>query len=223
MRRQSDLGAAHVASRRKFVELAKNRVVSVHVDEENNGEYQAALRDEPVQVRRAHSDGAKEYVALREELDDATAHTFSPAYTPGLHSTAERVNRTMADAARTMLIGASLPSTSWPHGVKHAVAVHNRVPRRAAQDTPSCLLNGVRLSVKYVRVLGSTAYVVLQPAGTKLQPRTKEGVLPERSDHYVTMCCWSEETALPRASSSHDTARLTRRASWAPKALMRIA
>jgi hypothetical protein len=83
MRRQIDLGAAHVASRRKFIELSKNRVVSVHVDEENNGEYQAALPGELVQVRRVHSNEAKEVVALRKELEDATAHTLSPAYTPG--------------------------------------------------------------------------------------------------------------------------------------------
>jgi hypothetical protein len=193
------------------------------VDEENNGEYQAALPGELVQVRRVHFDGTKEYVALREELDDATAHTFSPTYTPGLHSIAERVKRTMADAARTVLIDASLSSTFWPHAVKHTVTARNRVPHHAARDTPSCLLAGVRLSAKYVRVFGSTAYVVLQPAGLKLQPRTEQGVLPERSDQYVTMCSWSEETALPRASSSHDTARLTRQASRPPKALMRMA
>jgi Reverse transcriptase (RNA-dependent DNA polymerase) len=122
---------------------------------------------------------------LREELDDATAHTLSPAYTPGLHSIAERVKRTMADAARTMLIDASLPSTFWPHGVRHAVAVRNRIPHRGTRDAPSHLLTGVRPSVKYVRVLGSTAYVVLQPAGTKLQLRTEQGVLLECLDHGV--------------------------------------
>jgi hypothetical protein len=185
MRRQIDLGAAHVASRRKFVELSKNRVVSVHVDEKCNRDYQAALRDEPVQVCRVHSDGAKEVVALRKELEDATAHTFSPAYTPGLHSIAERVNRTMADAARTMLIDASLPSTFWPHAVRHTVAVRNRVPHRGARGTPSCLLTGVRLSVKHVRVLGSITYVLLQPAGTKLQSHAEEGVLLECLDHGV--------------------------------------
>jgi hypothetical protein len=223
MRRQSDLGAAHVASRRKFIEMSRNRALTVHVDEKYNREHQATLCNESVQVRRVHFDGTKEYVALREELDDATAHTLSPAYTPGLNSIAERVNRTMTDTARTMLIDANLPSTSWPHAVRHVVAVHNRVPHRGTRDTPSCLLAGVRPSAKYVRVFGSTAYVVLQPAGLKLQPRTEQGVLPERSDHYVTMCSWSEETALPRASSSHGTARLTRRASWPPKALMRMA
>jgi hypothetical protein len=57
--------------------------VSVYVDEKYNREHQAALRNELVQVRRVHSDGAKEVVALRKELDDATAHTLSPAYTPG--------------------------------------------------------------------------------------------------------------------------------------------
>jgi hypothetical protein len=223
MRRQIDLGAAHVAFCRKFVELSKNRVVSVHVDEKCNRDYQAALRDEPVQVCRVHSDGAKEVVALRKELDDATAHTFSPTYTPGLNSIAERVKRTMADAARTVLIDASLSSTFWPHAVRHTVAARNRVPHRGTRGTPSYLLTGVRPSAKYVRVFGSTAYVVLQPAGLKLQPRTEQGVLPERSDQYVTMCSWSEETALPRASSSHDTARLTRQASRPPKALMRMA
>jgi hypothetical protein len=132
--------------------LSKSRVVSVHVDEKCNREYQPALPGELVQMRRVHSDGAKEDVALREELDDATAHTLSPAYTPGLNSIAERVNRTVTDAARTVLIDASLPSTSWPHAVKHVVAVHNRVPQRTARDAPSCLLTGVRPTVKYVRV-----------------------------------------------------------------------
>jgi hypothetical protein len=83
MRRQSDLGAAHVTFCRKFVELSKSRVVSVHVDEKYNREYQPALPGELVQVRRVHSERAKEDVALRKELDDATAHTLSPAYTPG--------------------------------------------------------------------------------------------------------------------------------------------
>jgi hypothetical protein len=86
MRRQSDLGAAHVTFRRKFIELSRSRALTVHVDEKYNREHQATLCDELVQVPRAHFDGAKEVVALRKELDDATAHTLSPAYTPGLHS-----------------------------------------------------------------------------------------------------------------------------------------
>jgi hypothetical protein len=60
----------------------------------------------------------------------------------------------MADAAHTMLIDASLPSTFWPHAVKHAVAVRNRIPHRGTRDTPSYLLTGVRPSAKYVRVFG---------------------------------------------------------------------
>jgi hypothetical protein len=91
----------------------------------------------------------------------------------------------MADAARTVLIDASLSSTFWPHAVKHTVTARNRVPHRGTRGTPSYLLTGVRLSVKYVRVLGSTARVLQPPAGTKLQPRTEQGVLLECLDHGV--------------------------------------
>jgi hypothetical protein len=199
--------------------LSKSRVVTVHIDEKNNREYQATLPGEPVQVRRAHSDGAKEDVALRKELDDATAHTFSPAYTPGLHSTAERVNRTMTDASRTVLIGATLPSTFWSHAVKHVVAVHNRVPCHATRGTPSYLLTGVRPTVKYVRVFGSTAYVLQPPAGVKRQPRTEQGVFLERLDHGVYhMLLVGGDGASPRiVESQHCTFDET---SWAPKALL---
>jgi hypothetical protein len=219
--RQSDLGAAHVAFCRKFVELSKNRVVSVHVDEKCNRDYQAALRDEPVQVCRVHSDGAKEVVALRKELDDATAHTFSPTYTPGLHSIAERVNRTMTDAARTMLIDASLPSTFWPHAVKLVVAVHNRGPHRGTLDAPSCLLTGVRLSVKYVRVLGSTACVLRQSAGGQTAATHRRGSLAGVFGSRRVPCAVGRRRrrfpAHRRVTALHV---LTRRASWPPKALM---
>jgi hypothetical protein len=219
MRRQNDLGAAHVTFRRKSIKLSKSRVVTVLVDEENNQVYQAALPGELVQVCRVHSDGAKEDVALREELDDATAHTLSPAYTPGLHSIAERVHRTVTDAARTVLIDASLSSTFWPHAVKHTVTARNRVPCHATRGTPSYLLTGVRPTVKYVRVFGSTAYVLQPPAGVKRQPRTEQGVFLERLDHGVYhVLLVGGDGASPRiVESQHCTFDET---SWAPKALL---
>jgi hypothetical protein len=113
----------------------------------------------------------------------------------------------MADAARTVLIDASLSSTFWPHAVRHTVTARNRVPHRGTRGTPSCLLAGVRPTVKYVRVWFHCMRATAVSWGSNRSRAPKRESCWSVWITACTMCCWSEETALPRASSSHSTAR----------------
>ena len=66
-----------------------------------------------------HFDGAKEYIALQNDIGGKGGlnqnKSFSPPYSTELNGIAERVNRTMVEAALSMLIQANLPSSNLVH------------------------------------------------------------------------------------------------------------
>jgi hypothetical protein len=64
------------------------------------------IEDTGIRIVRVHSDGGKEYEKL-EMLEDHLA-TCSAPYTPENNPISERGNRTLFDAARTLLIEADL-------------------------------------------------------------------------------------------------------------------
>ncbi|GKC74730.1 retrovirus-related pol polyprotein from transposon TNT 1-94, partial [Tanacetum coccineum] len=60
-------------------------------------------------------------------LDEKKAlEEFSVARTPKQNGVAERINRTLIEAARTMLAGSKLPTTFWAEAVNTACYVQNR-------------------------------------------------------------------------------------------------
>nr|GFB54575.1 hypothetical protein [Tanacetum cinerariifolium] len=68
---------------------------------------------------------------------------FSNAITPQQNGVAERRNRTLIEAARTMLADAKLPVTFWAEAVNTACYVQNRVLVNKSQNkTPYELFNG---------------------------------------------------------------------------------
>jgi hypothetical protein len=88
-------------------------------------------------IIRLHSDNAKEYEHIGVDVahkDFTTA--YAAPYTPEHNSIADRVNRTIMDPARSMLIHAGLPESLWPFAVKSVVAVRNRVPHSTTKATP---------------------------------------------------------------------------------------
>lgn len=133
-----------------------------------------------------HSDGALEYKALPNNLGGIKVNKFfSAPYTPEHNGIAERINRTIMDAARSLLIQADLPVCLWPFAVKQVLFVRNRVPHSATGQPPITLLKGERPELKHVRVFGSAAFVLQLPRRSKLEHRAKEGVLLESVEHGV--------------------------------------
>ncbi len=70
----------------------------------------------------------RDSLILARDLEIRPDQSFSAPYTLERNSIAERVNRTIVEGARSLLIQAGLPQNLWPYAMKHVVHVRNRVP-----------------------------------------------------------------------------------------------
>ena len=83
------------------------------------------------------------------------ARHFTAAYTPQQNGVAERRNRTLIEAARTMLCDSKLPVFFWAHAVDTACYVQNRVlVNKCHMKTPYEILYGHPPSVAHFKVFG---------------------------------------------------------------------
>ncbi|GJV88690.1 putative ribonuclease H-like domain-containing protein [Tanacetum coccineum] len=80
---------------------------------------------------------------------------FSVARTPQQNGVAERKNRTLIEAARTMLADSKLPTTFWAEAVNTACYVQNRVlVIKPHNKTPYELFHGRTPSLSFMRPFG---------------------------------------------------------------------
>nr|GFA78357.1 retrovirus-related Pol polyprotein from transposon TNT 1-94 [Tanacetum cinerariifolium] len=80
---------------------------------------------------------------------------FSNARTPQQNGVTKRRNRTLIEAARTMLADAKLPVTFWAEAVNTACYVQNRVLVNKSQNkTPYELFNGRTPAIGFLKPFG---------------------------------------------------------------------
>ncbi|GJS82642.1 retrovirus-related pol polyprotein from transposon TNT 1-94 [Tanacetum coccineum] len=102
---------------------------------------------------------------------------FSVARTPQQNRVAERKNRTLIEAARTMLADSLLPTTFWAEAVSTACYVQNRVlVTKPHNKTPYELLHGRPPSISFMRPFGCPVTILntLDPLG-KFDEKADEG------------------------------------------------
>ena len=99
---------------------------------------------------------------------------MSAAQTPQQNGVAERVNRTIMEAARSMLHAAGLPLSFWEYAVMTAVYLRNRSPTEALTNaTPYKAWRGEKPDLSHLRVFGCRAYMHLDKTKrSKLEPRS---------------------------------------------------
>lgn len=106
---------------------------------------------------------------LKEHLEhNGIQFQHTTPYTPEQNGVAERRNRYLVEAIRTMLIDAQLPNKYWGEAALTAVYLQNRLPTRRRSVTPYELLYKKKPSVKHLREFGWKAY-----AHTPKQKRDK--------------------------------------------------
>ena len=89
----------------------------------------------------------------------------SVPYTPEQNGLAERVNRTLIDRARTMLLHAGLEKSYWKFAVACAAHVTNRIPSSANNGrSPYELFRGQIPNLDHMRVFGCRAYAHIPDA-----------------------------------------------------------
>ena len=126
------------------------------------------------------SDNGGEYTSnVFQDLLVERGIIFSPTTprSPELNGVAERMNRTINDKARTMLIASGLPQSYWGHAVQAATHIKNRCPTRFSGITPFQGYHGTIPNVGHLRVFGCLAFANNNdPAKKKLDPRAHMGI-----------------------------------------------
>nr|GEW53079.1 hypothetical protein [Tanacetum cinerariifolium] len=85
---------------------------------------------------------------------------FSAARTPQQNCVVERRNRTLVEAARTMLTFANLPSVLWAEAITTACFTQNRsIIHKHFAKTPYELINKRKPNIKFFRVFGCRFYL----------------------------------------------------------------
>ena len=115
----------------------KKKVVTLRTD--NGGEYTSTQFEE----------------YLRAE---GIRHELTIPKTPQQNGVAERLNRTLVEMARSMLLDAKLPKKFWAEAVSTAVYLKNRSPSKLLNMTPFEIWHGRKPKVSHLRVFGSDAY-----------------------------------------------------------------
>nr|GEV83027.1 putative ribonuclease H-like domain-containing protein [Tanacetum cinerariifolium] len=88
-------------------------------------------------------------------------HQTSVAQTPEQNRVVERRNRTLVEAARTMLSAAKVPLFFWVEAMATSCFTQNRslvIPRH--EKTPYHIINDQKPSVKFFHIFGSLCYIV---------------------------------------------------------------
>nr|GEU88847.1 hypothetical protein [Tanacetum cinerariifolium] len=88
-------------------------------------------------------------------------HQTSVSRTPEQNGIVERRNRTLAEAARTMLSAAKVPLFFWSEAIATTCFTQNRslvIPRH--EKTPYHVINDLKPLVKFFNIFGSLCYIV---------------------------------------------------------------
>nr|GFB28071.1 ribonuclease H-like domain-containing protein [Tanacetum cinerariifolium] len=133
----------------------------------------------------------------------------SNARTPQHNGVAERRNRSLIEAARTMLADAKLPVTFWAEAVNTACYVQNRVlVNKAYNKTPYELFNGKTHAIGFLKPFGCHVMILntLDNLGTKVDA-SKDVKKDVSSLRYTVLPNWGHEDHLESTSSQPQDTR----------------
>lgn len=128
-------------------------------------------------VKRIRCDNGGEYTCnkLREFCAlKGIALEYSLPYSPASNGVAERMNRSLYNKARTMLVETQLPKNLWGEAIKCAAYQLNRCTSIAINyETPCEVLYGTR-DLDKLRAFGAKAWAYILPKQDKLSERARE-------------------------------------------------
>jgi transposase InsO family protein len=133
-----------------------------------------------LKIKKARSDNGIEFknTGVEEFLGkEGIKHEFSVPYTPQQNGVVERKNRTLIEAARTMLDEYKAPDNFWAEAVHTACHAINRLYlHKIYKKTAYELLTGNKPKVDYFRVFGCKCFILNKKVkSSKFAPRVDEG------------------------------------------------
>ena len=143
-------------------------------------------------IKCLHSDTGGEFKNLCEV--NGIKRQYCVARTPQQNGIAERKNRTVQEAARTMLLEANLSETFWREAVSTVVYVINRAQLRVnSNKTPYELWNERKATVDYFKNFGSKCYIkIIDDNLGKFHSRADEGIFVGYSTEKRPYKCYNK-------------------------------
>jgi hypothetical protein len=140
-------------------------------------EYVTLLRSETSNfVHALRTDNGGEYCSINFRgwlSKKGIRHESSAPHCPEQNGVAERANRTVVEAARSLIHAKGLPIKFWAEAVACAVYTLNRVPSKASKSTPHQIWHKAKPDLTNLRVFGSTAFVHIPAAERrKIDPKS---------------------------------------------------
>jgi hypothetical protein len=96
---------------------------------------------------------------------------------PNTNGVAERKNRTILEAVKTMIHDQDLPMCLWAEATMAVVYVQNRLSHSAlGLKTPEEMFTGKKLEVSHLKIFGCPVFIhIPKEKRNKLEPFRKEG------------------------------------------------
>ncbi|GKC59951.1 retrotransposon protein, putative, ty1-copia subclass [Tanacetum coccineum] len=130
-------------------------------------------------VKKLRTDNGLEFCNWEFEqlcIENGIARYLTVFGTPQQNGVAERMNKTLMDKVRCLLIRSGLPKTFWAEATCMAVYLINRSPSRAIEKkTPMEMWSGHPSDYRMLRIFGCVAYP--HDKQGKLEPRAVKCVL----------------------------------------------
>jgi len=135
-----------------------------------------------LKIKNVRSDNGSEFrnTNVEEYLDEERIkHEFSAPYTPQQNGIVEKKNRTLIEAARTMLDEYKTPDIFWAEEINTACHAINRLYiHKYLGNTPYEIITDNKPKVHYFRVFGYKCYIFNKKAkSSKFAPKVDEDFL----------------------------------------------
>lgn len=99
---------------------------------------------------------------------------YTRPYSPQQNGVAERLNRTLYNKARTILLESGLPKELWSEAIMCGAYQINRCPSMAINNQIPAQIYYGKVDLKKMRVFGAKAWAIILPRNNKLYERSQE-------------------------------------------------
>ena len=111
-------------------------------------------------IKRIRSDKGGEYIPLNDYCEkEGIIHEVTPPYSLESNRVAKR--RTLKEMMNFLLVSASTPNNLWGEAILSACHLQNRIPYKKIGKTPYELWKGHTPNLKYLKVWGCLAKIML--------------------------------------------------------------
>ncbi len=135
-------------------------------------EWEAAVTNQAdCKIKTLRTDNGGEYTSTEFEdflKEKGIRHETTVPHSPQQNGVAEHMNRTLQEAALSMILHAGLSKAFWAEAVCNAAYVRNRVITTATTVTPYERWYGKKPDVSHLRVFGCTVYAHVPDASRQI-------------------------------------------------------